>query len=595
MSDVPARRSPWFGYAIWTALLLLVGSPAAARLPEPPGLLAASVLLAWSAVHALALVSVAFALGAFAGARWRAVTVASATLLAAYVWVDALLVALLGRHFEPGALRHLAQEQALTTLGISAVELLLAGALLLGMLLAGAWATRAPPTRRGALRALALAVLADAGCSVVGMVTRFEGLGQLTGLHEAMPLAWDPRDDLLLVRLTGHPPRELESTFLFPDGRYEPLRRPLRPAPAPALARRLDVLIVVVESLRADALADLPALERLAARALVAERHYSAGNCTLVGAFSLYTGLSPMFMTADDTWRGGAGLEAFLRAGYEVTLSASASLNMQLPERLLSRPGGAIVGQVLPDLLERDERGLDRAVAWLERPQRGAGLFALFLDGTHWPYAAPGVDGGAPRLDDSWLVRTEAAALHARYRQRVRELSARLERLVAAAEARQDDLVVVFTGDHGEAFGEHGVLMHGSRLDDEQLRVPLLLALPGVPPGRLPGPSVHQDVLPTVLGYLGATGLDDGGGGVDLLATPGRATPPVVACCGLGEPVGYAALQGDRKVLFTFGRDGVRYRGELLPGDVVRPNATPDEATRAALEALERRFHARLE
>jgi arylsulfatase A-like enzyme len=71
---------------------------------------------------------------------------------------------------------------------------------------------------------------------------------------------------------------------------------------------------------------------------------------------------------------------------------------------------------------------------------------------------------------------------------------------------RYDSTLVVFTSDHGEAFGERGrVGWHGDTLYDEQLRVPLIVKLPG---GRLGGATVQDqvrciDFAPTVLSVLG--------------------------------------------------------------------------------------------
>src|SRR5207247_9927519 len=47
-----------------------------------------------------------------------------------------------------------------------------------------------------------------------------------------------------------------------------------------------------------------------------------------------------------------------------------------------------------------------------------------------------------------------------------------------------DSTIVVLTADHGEEFQEHGHLKHRIHLYDELLRVPLVIAGPGVRPGR---------------------------------------------------------------------------------------------------------------
>jgi arylsulfatase A-like enzyme len=63
--------------------------------------------------------------------------------------------------------------------------------------------------------------------------------------------------------------------------------------------------------------------------------------------------------------------------------------------------------------------------------------------------------------------------------------------------------VVVLTGDHGEAFGEHGVYFHGKEIWDEIVRVPLLIRVPGGVARRI-GRRVSQvDLEPTILELAG--------------------------------------------------------------------------------------------
>ena len=59
--------------------------------------------------------------------------------------------------------------------------------------------------------------------------------------------------------------------------------------------------------------------------------------------------------------------------------------------------------------------------------------------------------------------------------------------------------VVIVLSDHGTAFGEHFSQGHGSTLYDEQLRVPLIIHVPGVPHSVLDGLVALTDLLPTLL------------------------------------------------------------------------------------------------
>jgi arylsulfatase A-like enzyme len=71
------------------------------------------------------------------------------------------------------------------------------------------------------------------------------------------------------------------------------------------------------------------------------------------------------------------------------------------------------------------------------------------------------------------------------------------------AQERFENAIVVVTGDHGEAFLEHGALGHTRFLYEELVNVPLLLKLPGMAPRVVERPVELVDVYPTILDALG--------------------------------------------------------------------------------------------
>jgi arylsulfatase A-like enzyme len=90
-----------------------------------------------------------------------------------------------------------------------------------------------------------------------------------------------------------------------------------------------------------------------------------------------------------------------------------------------------------------------------------------------------------------------------RYDGEIRNVDRAIGRLLRAAEERLDrELVVVLSADHGEEFRDHGGLYHGSTLYDEQIRVPLVLRVPGTKASRVETPVELVDLAPTLLGLL---------------------------------------------------------------------------------------------
>lgn len=66
-------------------------------------------------------------------------------------------------------------------------------------------------------------------------------------------------------------------------------------------------------------------------------------------------------------------------------------------------------------------------------------------------------------------------------------------------EAAGEDAVVVYTSDHGDGLGEHGLAFKGPFLYEELMNVPFVIAAPGVRGGRESEElACHADVVPTL-------------------------------------------------------------------------------------------------
>jgi arylsulfatase A-like enzyme len=80
------------------------------------------------------------------------------------------------------------------------------------------------------------------------------------------------------------------------------------------------------------------------------------------------------------------------------------------------------------------------------------------------------------------------------------------------------DTLIVFTTDHGELLGDHGIWLKGPFLYEQLVRVPLIIRFPaGLHGGQRVNSLVsHVDLAPTILNLLGAPGTE-GLDGVDLM------------------------------------------------------------------------------
>ena len=90
-----------------------------------------------------------------------------------------------------------------------------------------------------------------------------------------------------------------------------------------------------------------------------------------------------------------------------------------------------------------------------------------------------------------------------------------------------ENTLFVYTSDHGELLGGHGLLWKGSMLYEELVNVPLLIRPPGGQTGRETRRVVsHVDLLPTVLSWCGAP-VPDGLHGTNLRDLVEGGTEPV--------------------------------------------------------------------
>jgi len=99
-------------------------------------------------------------------------------------------------------------------------------------------------------------------------------------------------------------------------------------------------------------------------------------------------------------------------------------------------------------------------------------------------------------------------------------LDRELGRLLDHIEAELDDMTLVFTSDHGEAFGEHGFCFHPKELYQELVRIPLILRTPDGGSDTEGTPVSNVDVYPT---------LTEAAGLPETAAVEGRPLQEIVA------------------------------------------------------------------
>ena len=280
---------------------------------------------------------------------------------------------------------------------------------------------------------------------------------------------------------------------------------------APGSARP-NVLLVTIDTLRADRLgcygragALTPTLDALATRG--ARFPTAVAHVPLTGPShaSILTGRNPPGHGVRDNGgyvlpaRVKTAAEEFKAAGYRTAAFVS---GFPLDRRFGFARGFDVYDDHLP-------KGNDkRRAPYLERfadattdavlrhiaaaPRSEPSFLWLHYYDPHAPYEPP-------------AELQQRFAGEAAYDGEIAFVDQQLSRVLAALN-RERTLILV-TADHGESLGEHGEGTHGLFVYDATLRVPWIVAGPGIAAGAVPATVARGiDVLPTLLDYAGLGG-----------------------------------------------------------------------------------------
>jgi hypothetical protein len=293
-------------------------------------------------------------------------------------------------------------------------------------------------------------------------------------------------------------------------------------------AQKPDIFIVIIESLRSDVLTPevMPRLASFAKRAWTFEHAVTTGNVTHYSWYGLLCGRIPLYFDVAKHSREQRGSEPFAalrKAGYGVHLLTTPDTTYQNLESIVFGSGGTAALLTdkyrpgAPEVARRDELVIAELGRRLASTPVGGLAYVVALDSPHFGYQWG--SGFKPRFvpyagnisiarDYEHNARLRQAVVN-RYKNSVAWVDSLLGSFFEALERthRMEDSIVVVTGDHGEAFWEHGSATHGSDLGAEQLDVAFAMKLPGRAARRSSGVFSLLDVMPTVLSEVGIRGV----------------------------------------------------------------------------------------
>lgn len=344
----------------------------------------------------------------------------------------------------------------------------------------------------------------------------------------------------------------------------------LQPSDSFGLCKGANVILVTMESLARDSIqpfngdgAQLEFFERFARKALVSQMHYACCPNTNRAIQHLYQGNYPV--NSEYPF-----LPLLKQQGYRTAYM------------MISRTRFFNLCDILSDIgfdqvLDRDSLALDPVrgdYGFLDsldalNEALGDGPFFLHLknEQTHSPYQV---------VDKERFSRHQGEGREINFRNAAEEADTVLGTFLGALGERRDlsNTLIIYTGDHGQSFGEFGYVSHSSSSVNGQVRTPLLISHPALPAGEV-ARSTHFDVLPTVLDLLGIECQTEIFGRSLL---HGANTRPLLLYSQTRKgnaPSNVSLLDGDTKIMIDL-IYGYRYR--LDAEDHIQEKLSPAEA-----------------
>jgi arylsulfatase A-like enzyme len=330
------------------------------------------------------------------------------------------------------------------------------------------------------------------------------------------------------------------------------------PAPAPELVRRpiepmdrylsrvdrdrlkrWNVVVILIDSLRADQLRAtggarevMPALERLAGEGRVFPDCVTPASHTDYACPAVFSSHHPL--RARDVYRYPKDppyprvmiYDVLKALGWRTALFSSqdeewgqmmnymqtGGLDVVFHSRTAGASEAATKDRPAFSAAVDDSITVGEALKWIDASPDAPFFLYLNLQNSHLPYAVPAEFPRrfSPKERDfeikiGWFPEEKAGIVKDVYADSLAYVDSQMERLFGRLKERNlwGRTLVVVSGDHGEAFYEHGTAAHANGVHEEVVRVPLVVRAPGLEAGRDLRPAHLLDVAPGVFHLLG--------------------------------------------------------------------------------------------
>ena len=316
--------------------------------------------------------------------------------------------------------------------------------------------------------------------------------------------------------------------------KHSGLNYPLVPLRVEAPARPLNIVWLIAESLRFDLLDRqiMPQLWKLSEQSLRLEQHYSGGNTTQMGIFSMFYGLyGNYWFPMIDARRSPVLIDVLQQQNYQFSLHTSQGFTYPAFNKTvfaqINPADMHVIAEGAP-AWQRDQQNVDDILKFIDGRDRSRPFMTyMFFEATHANYTFPPESVIArPYLEDfnylSADFEKQMVPIKNRYLNAAHFVDQQIGRVVDHLRQQHllDNTIVIVVGDHGEEFMDRSSRWgHAAEFNRYQTSTPAVLWVPGEKARVIRGITSHLDLPATLMPLLGVQNPPaDYSLGYDLLA-----------------------------------------------------------------------------
>lgn len=303
-----------------------------------------------------------------------------------------------------------------------------------------------------------------------------------------------------------------KNQFYYPKNT---LSCPTNPAFLTSENKPYNIIFVLVDSLRFDVINEktTPNLYNLAKENLYYTNHYSGGNATRTGVFSIFYGIPSYYWNQSIiTSKEPALFEVMHKHNYDIQAFASANLyNPEFYRNVFVNIKGVRTESKCKGAADCDNDALKDFYHYLDKEDKNNPFFAfVFLDQLH----SQRLTDDDLKLDLPFkpnLKEAEYLKLNANYDKKnyfelynnvVFVIDKKIGQIVEKLKSKNlyDNSIIVFTSDHGDEFNDNNLNYcgHNSNFTDYQIKVPMIIKWPQKQ-NQIDELTTHYDVSVTLI------------------------------------------------------------------------------------------------